>query len=104
LTQLENDEEYLTFEDRVAAAKPVFAGAYWELFDDFRAAQHLFSDEVALVDEACRDKKDKKDFGKRTAAVREWFRELPQSKKDEAKKAAEKWNSEGAHDKNRMHV
>lgn len=37
-------------------------------------------------------------------AVRKWFDELPSSKLEEAKKAAEKWNSEGARDKNRMHM
>ena len=102
--QLEDGGEYLTPEERIAAATPVYAGDYWELFDTFRAAQKLFADEVALVDEACRDKKNKNTLGNRTAAGRKWFRELPASKLNQAKDAAAKWNSDGAPDKDRVHV
>jgi hypothetical protein len=103
LVRLENGEEYMTPEEREAAAKPVYAGAYWKPIDDFRAAQLLWADEVALVDGTCRDKKDKKSIGKRTPAVNKWFKELSQSRKDEAANAAKKWNFEGAHDKERIH-
>lgn len=104
LVRLENGEEYMTPIEREAAAKPVYAGAYWKPIDDFRAAALLWADEVALVDGKCRDKKDKKSIGKRTPAVKKWFRELSQSRKDEAVNAAKKWNFEGAPDKERIHT
>lgn len=104
LVQLRNTGEYQTAEEREMAGRPVYAGKYWTLFDGFDAAQHIFADEVCLIDEACRDKKNKKTFGDRTTALRKWYSKLPESKVEEAKKAAEKWNQEGAPDKDRMHM
>ena len=104
LARLKDGGEYLTPEEREVDARPTYAGDYWKAWTDFRAAERLFADEVARIDNACRDKKNKKTFGDRTIAVRKWFDELPLSKLEEAKKAAEKWNSEGARDKNRMHM
>jgi hypothetical protein len=101
---LENGGEGLTPEEREAAARPIHAGDYWKPWDAFRVAQRLFAAEVALVDEGSRDKKNKNTFGKRTGAIRKWFDELPKSKLEEAKKVAEKWNSEGAPDKEKMLV
>jgi hypothetical protein len=103
LVRLEKGEEYMTPVEREAAAKPVYAGAYWKPFNGLRAATLLWPDEVALVDGTSRDKKDKKSIGKRTSAVQKWFKELSQSRKDEAENAAKKWNFEGAPDKERMH-
>ena len=42
--------------------------------------------------------KNKKTLSDCTIAVRKWFNELPPSKLEKAKKAAEKWNSEGTCD------
>lgn len=102
--QLENQEEDLTPEEREAAARPTFAGDYWKEWDDFRVAQRLYPDEVSQVDNESRDKTDKSTFGKRTAAIRDWYDNLPKSKQDEAKRVAKKWNSEGAPNKEKMHV
>ena len=37
-------------------------------------------------------------------AIQEWFKRLPESKLDEAKKVADKWNFEGALNKEKMQV
>jgi hypothetical protein len=92
----------LTPEEHEAAARPTNAGDYWTKWDAFRAAQRIFSKVVAQVDGGSRDKTIKKTMGKRTVAIRKWFDELPRSKLEEAKKAAEKWNTEGAPDKDKM--
>ena len=76
--------------------RPIHAGHYWKPWDAYRAAQRLFSEEVAVIDEKCRDKKNKKTFGNHTAALRKWFNELPRSKMVQAEKVAAKWNSDGA--------
>lgn len=102
MRRLEEGEEELTPEQREAVGKPADAGEYWNEFNVFRAATHLFADEVALVDNESRDKTDKTTIGNRTGAVRKWFRELPSSKLEEAKRAAEKWNLEGATNKVKM--
>jgi hypothetical protein len=94
----------MTPEEREAAARPTEAGDYWSKWNTFRAAQRLFSDEVARIDSACRDKKDKKDLGKRTVAIQDWFGKLPQSQREEAANAAEKWNTEGASNKAKMNM
>lgn len=104
LILLEKGEEDLTPEEREAGARPTNAGDYWKRWDAFRVAQRIFADEVTLIDEACRDKRNKKTFGKRTAAVRKWFNELPRSKVEEAEMVAAKWNSDGASDKDKMLV
>jgi hypothetical protein len=62
LAQLSKGRENLTPEEREAAAKPTEAGQYWKPWTPFRAAQRLFVDEVALIDEASRDKKKQKNF------------------------------------------
>lgn len=94
----------MTPEEREAAARPTEAGEYWKQWNAFRAAQRLFSDEVARIDEICRDKKNKKDLGKRTAALHDWFRKLSESQVDEAENVADKWNTEGASDKGKMNM
>jgi hypothetical protein len=104
LLVLQNTGQYQTAEEREIAAKPPYASDYWKPFNAFRAAQRIFSDEVALIDEACRDKKNKKTFGNRTTAIRIWFDGLSKSKLEEAEKAATKWNTKGALDKDRMHM
>lgn len=104
LRLLRNTGQYQTAEEREIVAKPPYAGQYWKPFNTFRAAERIFSDEVALIDEACRDKTSKKDLGNRTIAIREWFDNLPESKLEEAEKAATKWNDEGVLDKDRMHT
>lgn len=100
--RLEKGGEYITPEEREAAARPTDAGDYWKEWDAFRVAQRLFPDEVADIDNASRDKTDKKAFGNRTSALRKWFKELPTSKEEEVKAAAAKWNLEGAPDKDKM--
>lgn len=100
--RVEEGGEDMTAEEREAAARPTDAGAYWKEWDPFRVAQRLFVDEVADVDHRCRDTKDKKSIGDRTRAVRKWFNELPRSKVEQAEKAAAKWNSEGAPNKDKM--
>ena len=100
--QLEESGEDLTPEDREAAARPIDAGDYWSLWDTFRVAQCLFSNEVAQIDSRSRDKADKKTFGNRTVAIRKWFNELPKSKVEEAERVCKKWNSEGAPNKDKM--
>ena len=102
--QLEESGDDLTPEEREAAARPSDAGDYWTEWIPFRVAQRLFADEVAQVDSMSRDKKDKKTFGNRTVAVQNWFKNLPQSKKDEAEEVARKWNREGAPNKEKMLV
>lgn len=92
----------MTPEDREAAARPIEAGEYWKEWKPLRAAQRLFSDEVARIDEACRNKKNKKDLGKRTAAIHKWWKEQPESRKIEAENAATKWNADGASNKEKM--
>jgi hypothetical protein len=104
LARLKDGGEYLTPEEREVDARPTYAGEYWKPWTDFRAAEKLFADEVALIDDECRDKTNKKTLGDRTIAVRKWFGGLPASKLEEAKKAAEKWNAEGAPDRDRMHM
>lgn len=104
MVQLEKGEEDLTSEEREAAARPTNAGDYWKEWDGFRVAQRLFAEEVALIDSGSRDKRDKKTFGKRTVAIREWFEGLPESKKDEAENVAKKWNLEGAPNEDKMLV
>ena len=90
LARLKDGREYLTPEEHEVDARPTYAGDYWKVWTDFRAAERLFADEVAQIDNACRDKKNKKTLGDRMIAVRKWFDELPPSKLEEAKKAAEK--------------
>lgn len=104
MVRLENGGEDLTPEEREAGARPTDAGDYWKEWDAFRAAQQLFADEVAEVDRGSRDPTDKTKLGNRTQAVRKWYNELPASKLEEATKAAEKWNAEGAPDKDKMLV
>jgi len=87
-----------------AKARPTHAGDYRNEWDAYGAAQRLFAKEVNMVDEESRDKKDKKSLGKRTVAIRKWFDKLPKSKMKEAEAAAEKWNSEGAPNKEKMHM
>jgi hypothetical protein len=102
LVQLEKGEEDLTPEECKAAARPADVGDFWKKWDAFHVAQLLFSEEVAQVDEASRDKTNKKTIGNRTGAVRKWFNELSRSKLEEAEKVAEKWNTEGALNKEKM--
>ena len=102
LAEHENDPP--TPELREAKARPLDAGDYRNLWDAYGAAQRLFAREVGRVDEESRDKKDKKALGKRTIAIRKWFDELPKSKMEEAEAAAKKWNSEGARNKEKMHM
>lgn len=104
LVQLEGGEEDLTAEEREAIARPIDAGDYWKEWDGFRVAQRLFADEVAQIDSASRDKTNKKTIGNRTVAIRNWYKELPISKKEEADRVAKKWNLEGASDKDKMHM
>jgi len=99
---LEAGGEDLTPEEREAAARPIHAGQYWKLWDAFHVAQRLWANEVALIDNRSRDKTNKKSLGNRTAALRNWFNGLSTSRLDEAKKAAAKWNLEGAPDKDKM--
>jgi hypothetical protein len=47
-------------------------------------------------------KKNKKTFGSRTGPIHKWFNELSESKREEAENVAEKWNSEGVADKDKM--
>ena len=102
MVQLEKGKNDLTPEEREAAARPIDAGDYWAEWDAFRVAQRLFADEVAEIDSGSRDKQNKKTIGNRTVVIRKWFNELPKSKLDEAEKVAEKWNSEGAPNKDKM--
>jgi hypothetical protein len=102
LAQLEKGDEYLTPEQREAITKPVFAGEYWHEFDACRAAERLWAEEAAQADREGRNVFDRNSIGKRAGIMKKWFNKLPTSKKEEAKKAAEKWNAEGADDKNRM--
>jgi hypothetical protein len=102
LLLLKNTGQYQTAEEREIAARPPYASQYWKLFNAYGAAQRIFADEVAVIDEECRDKKNKKTLGNRTTALRKWFSGLPKSKLEEAEKAATKWNAEGALDKDRM--
>jgi hypothetical protein len=104
LQQLEEAGKELTEDDREAVARPTDAGDYWKEWDEYRVAQRLFADEVALIDHGSRDKTDKTTLGKRTVAVRKWFKELPSSKLEEAKRVAKKWNAEGVSDKAKMLV
>lgn len=104
LALLENEEEGLTPEDCEVPARPIHAGGYWKKWDGFRAAQQLYADEVFQVDSKSRDKTNKSTFGKRTGAIRKWYNELPKSKKDEAERVAEVWNSEGAPNDDKMQV
>jgi hypothetical protein len=94
----------MTPEDREAAARPIEAGQYWKEWNALRAAQRLFSDEVAVIDAACRNKKNKKDLGKRTVAINKWWSEQSESRKIEAENVAAKWNADGASDKGKMSV
>lgn len=93
-----------TPELREAKARPTNAGQYRKVWDAYGAAQRLFANEVNMVDEESRDKKDKKSLGKRTVAIRKWFDELPKSKMEEAQVAAEKWNSKGAPNEEKMRM
>lgn len=104
LARLEEGGEELTPEEREAGAKSTDAGDYSKPWDTFRAAQRLFADEVAEVDLGSRDPTDKSSLGNRTKAVRAWYKTLPASKLEEATKAAEKWNTEGAPNKDKMLV
>ena len=94
----------MTPEEREAAARPENAGEYREPFNAFRAAQLLWSDEVVEIDSLCRDKIKKTDIGKRTVAIKKWFKELPKNKLKEAEDASIKWNSLGCPDRKRMHM
>jgi hypothetical protein len=94
----------VTPEEREAAARPQNAGDYREPFNASRAAPLLWSDDVAEIDGLCRDKSNKKDIGKRTGAINKWFKGLPANKIEEAENAADKWNSLGCPDKNKMHM
>lgn len=79
------------------------AGEYNKPWDAYRAAQRLFKNEVQEIDNASRDKNDKKNFGARTRALREWWNTLPKEKKDEAEATTKKWNEGGA-DKDKQSV
>jgi len=59
-------------------------------------------DEVTQVDEGSRDKTNKKTFGNRTAAIWNWFDNLPESKVKEVERVATKWNIEGTPNKEKM--
>ncbi|KAF8141806.1 hypothetical protein EV363DRAFT_1443743 [Boletus edulis] len=87
ITDLELDGKGLTASEREEAARP-----------------HLFSEEVAEIDDNARDKKNKKAFGARTVVVRDWFNNLPKSRLEEAESAAKKWNKEGAPDKDKKSI
>lgn len=102
MAQLEKGEEYLTPEQREAITKPVFAGDYWHKFDGCRAAEKLWAEEFAQVDREGRNVSEKSSIGQHAAIKKKWYDMLPTSKKEEAEKAAAKWNAEGAEDKNRM--
>ena len=93
----------LTFKEHEAQAKPTDAGLYWKKWNSFRAAKHLFADEVAEIDSNSRDKTKKK-FEKYITAINAWFNGLPKSKLKKAKKPGTKWNSEGASDKEKMQM
>ena len=100
--RLKEGEEFVSPEEREAAARPDDAGDYRKLFDAFTAAQRLWSSEVAEIDSACRDKLNKNTMGNRTTAIRKWYNELPKSKMEEAEKAAAKWNALGCPSKDKM--
>ena len=101
---MEQEDTELTAQEREAAARPTDAGDYWTSWNAFRTAQRLFSEDVAQVDADSRDKKNKKAFGARTVAVRDWFNNLPKSKMDEAERVAKKWNEEGTPSKDKMNM
>ena len=101
LGNFEKTGEYLTPEERKAAARPQNAGEYRKPFNPQRAAVLLWSDEVAQLDES-RNKADKKSIGKHTKTVQKWLKELPPDRMAEAKKAAEKWNALGCPDEHKM--
>jgi hypothetical protein len=101
LLRLEEAGEDLTAEEREAAAKPTEAGEYWKEWDNYRVAERLFSYEVIRLD-AGRDKKNKKSIGERTTVTRRWFSELSESRKNEVRNVANKWNSDGCPSKEKM--
>lgn len=88
--------EKLTPDERADNARPTEAGDYRKLWDPFRVAQWIFKEEVNEVDEQSRDKSDKKNFGARTKALREWWNGLDVKRKEEAEHVATSWNAQGA--------
>lgn len=92
----ERRSNLLTAEDREAVARPTQAGDFHKPWDGFRVAQRIFKDEADEIDRTVRDKNDKKNFGARTRALREWWKTLPQQQKEEAETVAAKWNASGA--------
>ena len=104
LVWLKEGEEELTLEECKAATRPTDAGDYWKEWDAFYVAQCLFVDEIAFINSGSLDKKDKKSFGNHMVAIWEWFKRLPESKLDEGKKVADKWNFKGAPNKKEMQV
>ncbi|KAI6034671.1 hypothetical protein BKA83DRAFT_4461027 [Pisolithus microcarpus] len=81
---------------REEKARPTKAGDYKKPFTAFTSGQRLFKDEMDTYDRERRDTKDPKTIGQRNKIIQQWWESLSDSKKDEAGRAAEKWNKLGA--------
>ncbi|KAI6115547.1 hypothetical protein EV401DRAFT_1889522, partial [Pisolithus croceorrhizus] len=92
-----NQEDGCDGEDaREEKAHPTKAGDYKKAFTPFTATQRIFKDETDAYDRERRDTKDPKTRGQRNRIIQQWWESVPDKRKAEARRAAEKWNKLGA--------